>query len=78
MAILPMYVKCLVEEIIYYQVSGTSEARTPAQKYWISYTVAEPQSCTISLKFDGQFSFIRRTSPGFQCLGVHSKLHYYT
>lgn len=25
MAILPMYVKCLVEEIIYYHVSGTSE-----------------------------------------------------
>lgn len=74
MAILPMYVKCLVEEIIYYHVCGTSEARTPAQIGGLGI-VAEPQSCTFSLDFDGQFSSVRRTSPGFQCLGVHSKSH---
>lgn len=40
MAILPMYV---IEEIIYYHVSGTSEARTPAQNG--TFSLAELLQC---------------------------------
>lgn len=41
MAILPMYV---IEEIIYYHVSGTSEARTPAQNGTFSLAELLPAS----------------------------------
>lgn len=40
---------------MYYHVSGINKL-LPAQIGGIAF----------SLKFDGQFSFVRRTSPGFQ------------
>lgn len=68
MAVLPMCIKYLIQEIIYYHVSGTSETRIPAKRVIYCCKASE---LYLFPQIDGQLSIACRAFSG---LGVKRTL----